>query len=267
MCGACEPVCPEKIDILAVFHNLRGELPSPALSSPQQTPAPDARPDQAAKAASRRLFLPGPQLPKHDTLLKRVLESLGATASIALSCDDGHDLALALELGAPINSRRAKQFTAQFHMAHELIVVEGILHRFLRQSCPHLQVTGLAEALLQVDGIRQSLKPNDLLVIDARGFHADHDRVVKVFDRIRQKTGCQMNLDLQRLAIPTSSDATAGNGADLESIRATAIEWMLRGRQVDRIVVESPLDIRVFETHTSTPVVHLAELSNEVVCA
>ncbi len=71
-----------------------------------------------------------------------------------------------------------------------------------------------------------------------------------------------MNLDLQRLAIPTTADATAGNRADRESTVATAIRWMLERRTIDRIVAESPLDIGALRTHTEIPVVHLSEIAD-----
>jgi hypothetical protein len=154
-----------------------------------------------------------------------------------------------------------QEFLAPFRQARELVVVEGILHRFLRRRLPRLQVAGLAEALLRVDRVRRSLRPGDFLVVDARSFHSDHHRNLDLFDQVRRETGCQMNLDLQRLAIPTTADATAGNRAARESTVATAVRWMLEGRKIDRIVAESPLDIGAFRTHTDVPVVHLSEIA------
>ena len=170
-----------------------------------------------------------------------------------------------VETGAAVESGRVKEFLAPFRKVRELVVVEGILHRFLRRRMPRLRVTGLAEALLRVDGVRRSLRPGDFLVIDARSFHSDHHRNLKLFDRVRRETGCQMNLDLQRLAIPTTADATAGNRAARESTVATAIRWMLRGRKIDRIVAESPLEVGAFQAHTEIPVVHLSEIAEAAV--
>jgi len=145
------------------------------------------------------------------------------------------------------------------------VVVEGILHRFLRRRLPRLRVVGLAEALLRVEGVRRSLRPGDFLVLDARSFHSDYQRNLKLFDRVRRESGCQMNLDLQRLAIPTTADATAGSRAARESTVATAIRWMLQGREIERIVAESPVELGAFRAHTEIPVVHLSEIANGAV--
>jgi ferredoxin len=261
MCGACEPVCPLDIDILGTFRELRGAIPSPL-------PEPVfPRPPRNGTAAVRqkRVLVPGPALSRSQGLLNLVVGILGASAAISVADDDGHDLALTLETGAAVDTGRVQEFLAPFRQAGELVVVEGILHRFLRRRLPRLRVTGLAEALLRIDQVRRSLRPADFLVVDARSFHSDHHRNLDLFDRVRRETGCQMNLDLQRLAIPTTADATAGNRATRESTVATAIRWMLEGRKIDRIVAESPLDIGAFRTHTDVPVVHLAEIAGGAV--
>ena len=213
----------------------------------------------------KRILVPGPALIRNQALLNHVIGLLETSAAISVSNDDGHDLALALESGAAVEPGRVTEFLAPFRQAHEVVVVEGILHRFLRRRLPRLRVTGLAEALLRVERVLRSLCPGDFLVVDARSFHSDHDRNLKLFDRVRRETGCQMNLDLQRLAIPTTADATVGNRAARESTVATAIHWMLERRTIDRIVAESPLDIGAFRTHTDIPVVHLSEIADGAV--
>ena len=46
LCGACEPVCPENIDLVAMTQNLRAQLPQPPLPS---APAIDAHVDYRGK--------------------------------------------------------------------------------------------------------------------------------------------------------------------------------------------------------------------------
>ncbi len=262
MCGACEPACPLDIDILGTFRELRGAIPSPVPGPVSPRP-----PRSGTPAARRRVLVPGPALIRNQALLNLVVGILGTSSAISVSDEDGHDLALTLETGAALETGRVKEFLAPFRVAREVVMVEGILHRFLRRRLPHLRVTGLAEALLRVDGVRRSLRPRDFLVIDARGFHSDYHRSLKLFDRVRRETGCQMNLDLQRLAIPTTADATAGNRATRESTVATAIRWMLQGRKIDRIVAESPLELGAFRAHTEIPVVHLSEIAEGAVAS
>ncbi len=263
MCGACEPACPLNIDILGTFRELRGAIASPLPEPVFPRPARNG----TAAVRQKRVLVPGPALSRSQGLLNLVVGILGASAAISVADDDGHDLALTLETGAAVDTGRVQEFLAPFRQARELVVVEGILHRFLRRRLPRLRVTGLAEALLRIDRVRRSLRPGDLLVVDARSFHSDHHRNLDLFDRVRRETGCQMNLDLQRLAIPTTADATAGSRAARASTVATAIRWMLRGRKIDRIVAESPLDIGAFRTHTDIPVVHLSEIADGAVPA
>ena len=261
MCGACEPACPLDIDILGTFRKLRGAIPSP---DPEPVSPRPAR-NRALTARPKRVLLPGPALIRNPELLNLVVGVLGASAAISVSDEDGHDLALALETGAALETGRVKEFLAPLRQAREVVVVEGILHRFLRRRLPRLRVVGLAEALLRVEGVRRSLRPGDFLVLDARSFHSDYQRNLKLFDRVRRESGCQMNLDLQRLAIPTTADATAGSRAARESTVATAIRWMLQGREIERIVAESPVELGAFRAHTEIPVVHLSEIANGVV--
>jgi len=259
MCGACEPACPLDIDILGTFRELRGAI---SATTPETARCPPPR-NKTAGARPHRVLVPGPVLLRSPTLLDLVVETLGGSAAISVSDGDGHDLALALEAGAAVETEWVQEFLAPFGEARELVVVEGILHRFLRRRLPHLQVRGLAEALLRVQRIRRALRPGDFLVVDARSFHADHDRNLKWFHRVRQETGCELNLDLQRLAIPTTADATAGSRGARQSTVTTAIRWMLQGRKIDRIVAESPVELEAFRTHTDLPVVHLSEIAGE----
>ena len=170
------------------------------------------------------------------------------------------DLAWAFEAGATLDEARLDRFLTTFGAAKELVVIEGILHRPLRERCPGVRVRGLAEALLEGESILSALGPRDFLVIDARAYHADQPRLVRLFDRLRSRTRCQMNLDLQRMAIPTGADSLQARGNGHESCE-TAIRWVLEGRDIDRIVVESPADLDALAAWTDLPVVHLSTLA------
>lgn len=259
MCGACEAACPLDIDILGAFRKLRGAISPPA---PEAPPTRSHR-SGASRARGGRVLLPGPALMRNPALLALVVEGLGTSANIEVSEEDTNPMAESLETGTTREAEDLQQFLAPFSKTRELVVVEGILHPFLRQRLPHLRVLGLGEALLRNDRIRRSLGPGDFFIIDARSFHSDHLRNLSRFLRVRQETGCQMNLDLQRLAIPTTADATAGNRAHRESTVATAIRWMLQGRRFDRLVAESPNDLDALRKHTDFPVVHLSEIAGE----
>jgi hypothetical protein len=253
MCGACEPACPEEIDIMALVRGLRAELNeldrNPFTRNPVVVPSNGL--ETVSEPSGGRLLLAGPELEGKPELLNSVIESLGGSDRVRVAADDGRDLAWAYEAGAPIDERRMDQFLNAFGKARELIVIEGILHRPLRGRGQ--RVRGLAETLLDGEVIPSALGPRDLLVIDARAYHADHARLVRLYDGLRSRTRCQMNLDLQRLAIPTGADP-------LQPHSETAISWMLEGRDIDRIVVESPADFEALMASTDVPVVHLSNL-------
>ena len=114
---------------------------------------------------------------------------------------------------------------------------------------------------------RKALGPGDLLVIEARAYHAAYARLESFYVKLRTERGCEMNLDLQRTAIATGTTALQlGNGIGNFDV-AARVRWILEGRQARRIIVEAPEDLDVFRDGTKLHVCHLAELDNESVSA
>jgi hypothetical protein len=83
-----------------------------------------------------------------------------------------------------------------------------------------------------------------LYVIASQAFNQDQSRLIGRYDRLRASSGCQMNLDLQRIAMPAARQA----------------RWILEGRRVERIVVEDLAEREAF-AFTGKPVLHFAELA------
>lgn len=109
--------------------------------------------------------------------------------------------------------------------------------------------------------VRRHLRPGDLLVIAADAFHADYEARVPAYDQLRRDTGCQLNLDLQRIAIPARLPLPAQyrNAADdLDQAR-----WIVQDRSIRRIVVEDPADREVFVRLGTWPVLTVTELEKE----
>jgi len=99
------------------------------------------------------------------------------------------------------------------------------------------------------------LGPGDLYIIDAASFHADHAERIGHYLSLRQMSGCQLNLDLHRMAIPTG----IGHASPHFDV-ARQIEWLTRGRKFDRLVVENPAECATLTELTGKPAVSLAEL-------
>ena len=268
LCGACDPVCPERIDLSGMIIDLRLRL---ANSLPPRLPQPAvlddlfARLQQPAGVASAEgvvsrsapVLLPGPDLRADAALLARVQALLG----LAVFDDDGADIALALELGVEIPQQRLHAFLDSLR-GHTIVAADGLLLRQLRRWLPGSQRMGLGPALSTRAAVRSNLAPSDLYVIEPRAFHGDYERMVGYYDRLQRETGCSLSLDLQRIAIPAASSGLAQKlglaaGDDVQA------KWMLKGRTPARIVVESLADHAAFERVCDLPVVHLAKLGED----
>jgi hypothetical protein len=117
--------------------------------------------------------------------------------------DDGADIALALEAGGMIDPARRRRFLDMLD-GRTLVVGDGLLLRWLRAALPGARLQGLGEALGNIPALRRRIASADFYVIEARAYHADHARLVAHYDVLRKETGCAMNLDLQRIAMPAT---------------------------------------------------------------
>jgi Pyruvate/2-oxoacid:ferredoxin oxidoreductase delta subunit len=241
LCGACDPVCPENIDLSGMIMDLRRELPPRPEQAALQAGCQRAA-DAAAAAPAGALLLPGAALRADGELLARVLELLG----IRCATDDGADIALALEAGGAIDPGRRRRFLDMLG-GRTLVVGDGLLLRELRHWLPGARLQGLGEALGNLGAIRRRIASADFYVVEARAYHADHARLVAHYDALRKESGCAMNLDLQRIAIPACDEAE--------------VRWMLKGRRPARIVVEDAAGREVLRRVAGVPVLHLAELA------
>jgi len=109
--------------------------------------------------------------------------------------------------------------------------------------------------------LQQALSVDDLFIIDAASFHADYKKRLAHYDGLRKATGCQMNLDLNRMAIATGIGSAAGESGNFD-VRLQ-IEWLIQGRTFKRIVVENSADKEMLAKVTGKPVIHLSELLGE----
>ncbi len=248
LCGSCEPACPEEIPLVDLILDLRRQHPL--------APAPESRPAQATATVSGTLILPDVALRADAARLARIAASLGA----GLAADDGADISLALEAGARVPPARLTQFLAGLAAATRLVAADGLLLRQLHAWLPGKHIDSLGIALSALPSVRSKLRARDLYVIEPRAFHADHARLAGHYDALRVDIGLETNLDLQRLAIPTTA-SSAQNRLGLRALDAAEqANWILEGRNFERVVVEDAHDCAVFAAVTDRPVVHLGDL-------
>lgn len=242
LCGACEPVCPEGIDLIGMTLGLRGALPETPVRAAIRVSMSEGAGHAEIAAPAKVVILAGPVLSANAQALGRILELLEARR-----CEDGGaDILRALQSGMPVPGQRLERFLSPLRAADSVIVDDGFWMRHLRVWLPGKSLAGLGEALSRIAAVRNAVGPGDLYVIEPRAYHEDYERLVKHYDRLRLERGCATNLDLQRIAIPAAGEA----------------EWILKGRRVERIVVERMEDAEAFGRHSTLPVVHVAELAD-----
>jgi len=104
----------------------------------------------------------------------------------------------------------------------------------------------------------QHLRVDDLYIIEASHFHANHCLRVEHYTELRRSTGCSMNLDLNRMAVSTG---IGSRSVDLQSFDVTKqVQWMIQGRSFERIIVENMADKTMLAEITGKPVLHVSEL-------
>ena len=265
LCAACAPACPEEIDLVGMTLELRRQLVQPAtlggmlarMQERTQRPA-------SAPPAARSALLAGEALRREPDTLARAAALLGGADALPAHDDDGSDIALALEAGVNIPAQRLERFLAPLRKLDKIVVADGLLLYQLRRWLPPSKLISLGEALSRLPQVRGGLRPGDMFVIEARAYHGDYQRLVKYYDSLRRACGCSFNLDLQRIAIPAAAPGLRQRldpeAADDDGGQA---RWILQGRKVERIVVESVEDRAAFEKISRLPVVHLADLADD----
>jgi hypothetical protein len=244
--------------------DLRRQLPQPAAIQGLRT----RMDEQAARAhashvSSPAILLPGQALRERPATLARAASLLGSAGNVQHAEDDGSDIALALESGAAIPQQRLDRFLRPLRGLKIITVADGLLLRHLRQWLPQSKITSLGLALSGLPALRRALRASDLYVIEPRAYHADYQNLVKHYDSLRRAKGCTLNLDLQRIAIPATARSLPQR-LGLEAIDdKVQTHWLLQGRKITRIVVESVEDGAAFERVSKLPVVHLADLVDD----
>ncbi len=268
LCAACEPACPEEIGLVAMTLDLRRQLIQPAAVQNLRARMDEqaARP-LAPRPFSFEMLLPGQALRERPATLERVAALLGEKGNIVLGDDDGSDIALALEAGVEIPAQRLERFLRPLRGLKNIVVADGLMLRHLQQWLPGSKIASLGVALSSLAQVRRALRASDLYVIEPRAYHADYRRLVKYYDALRSATGCTLNLDLQRIAIPATARSlpqTLGLESAVETMDdSVQVRWILQGRNITRIVVESMEDAAAFAQVGELPVAHLADLADD----
>lgn len=263
LCGACDTLCPEKIEITATISSLRKEAFKQGIHPElkQQVETQLVTPSPNEKAEENTLLLAGKALRNNPATLNRIITLLSSEGTVSLASDDGDDIALALEAGIEISEHRLHAFLEPLQGAKRLYLNNAHLLKQLHHWLPATEHLATGHCLSQLSQLSNHIKHDDLYIVESRSYHLDHQRQVSHYDQLRHQRGCRINLDLQRNAIPT---ATGGLNALLPQIdSAQQGEWILNGHQVSRILVESIEDGQTMAQVSDLPVLHIADLIME----
>jgi ferredoxin len=261
LCGACEKACPEEIGLADLNIHQRQELNRQRSEYPHWYPSSTAECHSNGRVATAgAILLTGELLGADRKVCAAVMRQLGEKVRTALAPDDGRDIARFMEAGMPVSPERVDRFIASLRHASTLIVAEGFLHAPLRAWLPAAKIVGLGERLLSIGPVRGILGPDDLYMVESRGYHADHKRLVLFYDSLRRETGCQTNLDLQRTAFSTGASSLQGRRDIAAAGCIDNAKRILKGRRVRRIVAEDLADVEAFRRASDIPVIHLGLL-------
>ncbi len=260
LCAACDTLCPENIEITETIKALRKESFSHGIEAELNRKITSllAQPSSEVKIEKNTIILPGKALRSNPMRLTKIQSLLSSEIDTPLSLDDGDDIALALEAGIEISEHRLHSFLEPLHGAKRLYVSNGHLLKSLRQWLPASELLAPGHSLSQLSKLTKKLNKNDLYLIEARSFHHDHKQKIRHYDQLRHQQGCQMNLDLQRNAIPTAAGGLNAIKPMLDSKEQA--RWILSGRNIQRIIVECAEDEVVMSQVSDLPILHIADL-------
>ncbi len=250
LCGSCEPACTMGIRTVDITLKLRALFNGYSKEELTQ--------GQVNQSSSDRAFLiPNAALLDNKDLLKHSAGLLNIPAAE----DNGSDVLEAFEAGRRLKAGRTGAFLKTLTGMRKVVTADGLLKRYMQAVLPGLDVIGIGEALLRLPMVQAALRPTDLYIIEARAYNMDFNRCMPFYTNVSRQTGCVMNLDLQRIAIPTGACYRAGvKGESVPNI-TEQIHWILEGRSFDRIVVEAAEDIILLRKSGAAPVIHVAELA------
>ncbi len=269
LCGACEPVCPANIEIMQMMIKLRQnhvDDKSSALKSKSLST------DPVKPITNSVLFLADDALLEHkmlsnNKLLNQTLKLLNSAGvgGVAQAQDNGADIIKAIKSGIEISSNRVEEFLSSIKSAKKLIVSDCLLRTALQQWLPDVKIMSLGYVLSSLPAIKNKLGEKDLYVIECRAYNANFKKMVAHYNQLKQHSGCQLNLDLQRLAMPTGGLDINKHRLDSKTTMTTfdphkQSQWILQGLNIDRIVVESVEDGIAMMHVSDKPVIHIAEL-------
>jgi ferredoxin len=253
LCGYCDAICPTHVHNVEIVLHLRRELESRVPSPEPRVPSPESRaPSPESRAPSPESRAPSPELvlgctireraphlvPSIHEFLRRINRRFeessdsarGKTCCGSLDVEAGRAVRSRSRAGVVADPVCLEQYDADFL---------GIL------AMQHLDLF--------------ELRPPFYYFAPHRLVNRDHARVYPIYDALRRRYDCDMNLDLNRLARSTSAGSVQGlSGRDARDIPA-AVARLLAHSRAERIITCSPADYLAFKASSGRETLFITE--------
>ena len=266
LCGACEPVCPANIEIMQMMIKLRqNHADDKSLLIEPKSLSDNPMTSQVLYLADNALL--EQKMQSNNSLLEQTLKLLNSAGvgHVEQALDNGADIINAIKSGIETSPNRLEKFLTSIKSAKKLIVSDCLLRTALQEWLPKLEIMSPGYVLSNLPAIKNKLSEKDLYVIECRAYNANFKKMVAHYNQLKQHSGCQLNLDLQRLAMPTGGLNINKHRLDSKTTMTTfdpqkQSKWILQGLNINRIVVESVEDGLAMKQVSDLPIVHLSEL-------
>jgi ferredoxin len=222
LCGYCDAICPTHVNNVEIVLHLRRELNTVPLK-------PDATSENAGSVSALVLGCTIRERAPH--LIPSIVEFLRRIGRPSGPMDEGCCGSLDVEAG------RTAPWRLKAGLVADPICLEQYDAEFLGMlAMSHLDLF--------------DLKPPFYYFAPHRIVNRDHARAYPLYDALRRRFGCDMNIDLNRLARSTSAGSVQGlSGRDARDIPA-AVARLLAGSRAERIITCSPADYLAFTAYS-----------------
>jgi ferredoxin len=225
LCGYCDAICPTGVENVKIVLHLRRELAGTRGVPESSVARATASPRALVLGCTIRERAPHLSASIHE-FLRRIGRPASATDGNEECCGS-----LEVEAGRAMPSRTVAGIVA------DPICLEQYDAEFLGVlAMQHLDLF--------------ELTPPFYYFAPHRIVNGDHRRTFPLYDALRRRFDCDMNLDLNRLARSTAAGSVQGlSGRDARDVRA-AVERLLSGSRAERIITCSPADYLAFKAYS-----------------
>jgi ferredoxin len=246
LCGYCDAICPNDVHNVKIVLHLRRELaPRPKTSTAEDAEVHSRHNKaplrgQAPAAAQRALVLGCTIRDRAPHLIPSIEEFLRRIGRPSGPIDEGCCGSLDVEAGFALAARATAGVVA------DPVCLEQYDAPFLGElAMQHLDLF--------------ELKPPFYYYAPHRLVNRDHARMYPLYDALRVRFDCDMNIDLNRLARSTSASSVQGlSGRDARDIPA-AVARLLAHSRAERIITCSPADYLAFKAYSGRETLFITE--------